>query len=333
MTAGAITLSESDFRKGLVAKRLAYGDAVREPLGLARIPTIVATCYKRAAIAVSEFKYEKPLADRTKALPAEDAFYLSIHLRGVSNRQIWLGDRAVETSPAAPASFAVHDLRQEPSFRSTTPAHAIGFYFSRDAIDILADDAGLARFGGFRLQAGDVAQDQVMHDMARVLLPLFGNPDQANQLFTDNLMMAIGAHVLATYGDAARMTATSKGGLAPWQDKRAKELLLANIGRDASIDDIAQDCGLSSGRFSKAFKEGNGVSPHKWLLAQRVEFAKSMLSGEETSLADIATSSGFSDQSHFTHTFTKLAGMSPGAFRRSSRQVYAVSDAQKDVEP
>jgi AraC-like DNA-binding protein len=41
-----------------------------------------------------------------------------------------------------------------------------------------------------------------------------------------------------------------------------------------------------------------------------------MLRGSETSLADIALACGFADQSHFTRTFTRVFGISPGAWRK-----------------
>ena len=44
--------------------------------------------------------------------------------------------------------------------------------------------------------------------------------------------------------------------------------------------------------------------------------ARAMLTEAGASLADVACATGFADQSHFTRVFSKIVGMSPGAWRR-----------------
>jgi len=53
------------------------------------------------------------------------------------------------------------------------------------------------------------------------------------------------------------------------------------------------------------------------LLRRRVEVAKSLMRDRRLSLADIALSAGFADQSHFTRVFTQQVGISPNAWRRT----------------
>jgi AraC-like DNA-binding protein len=48
-----------------------------------------------------------------------------------------------------------------------------------------------------------------------------------------------------------------------------------------------------------------------------------MLDGDK-SLAKIATESGFADQPHFTHAFSRRMGMSPSAWRRAHRASHTV---------
>jgi AraC-like DNA-binding protein len=47
-----------------------------------------------------------------------------------------------------------------------------------------------------------------------------------------------------------------------------------------------------------------------------VEQNKGLLRDGRLSLSDVALSCGFADQSHFTRVFTKLTGLTPGAWRR-----------------
>jgi AraC family transcriptional regulator len=61
----------------------------------------------------------------------------------------------------------------------------------------------------------------------------------------------------------------------------------------------------------------HGVAPHNWLLARRVEVAKERLRDDRLSLLDVALACGFADQSHLTRVFTRVVGVSPGAWRRA----------------
>ena len=116
------------------------------------------------------------------------------------------------------------------------------------------------------------------------------------------------------------MSRLARGGLAPWQERRAREILRANIKRGVALKEVARECGLSVGYFSHAFRRTLGVAPHKWLIEQRVAVSKEKLRGDELSLSDVAAECGFSDQSHLTRVFRRAVGVSPGAWRRAHKR-------------
>jgi AraC-like DNA-binding protein len=60
-----------------------------------------------------------------------------------------------------------------------------------------------------------------------------------------------------------------------------------------------------------------GAAPHRYVLERRVDRAKEMLRDTGTSLVEISLSLGFSSQSHFTNTFHRFVGATPGEFRES----------------
>ncbi len=60
--------------------------------------------------------------------------------------------------------------------------------------------------------------------------------------------------------------------------------------------------------FIRAFRETTQRTPHQWLLERRVDQARELLKRSDRSLSDIAMACGFSDQSHFTRTFSQLVG-------------------------
>lgn len=111
----------------------------------------------------------------------------------------------------------------------------------------------------------------------------------------------------------------SRGGLAPWQERRAKALMVADLARTVKLPDLATACGLSISQFSLAFRQSVGCPPHRWLLMQRVERAMHLMATSDKSLSEIAVEVGFADQSHLTRVFSRRVETSPGAWRRCQK--------------
>jgi len=59
---------------------------------------------------------------------------------------------------------------------------------------------------------------------------------------------------------------------------------------------------------------GDGISPHQYVIQQRVERAKLMLSKTDLAIADIALQVGFSSQSHLTQQFKRATGLTSSLF-------------------
>ena len=113
------------------------------------------------------------------------------------------------------------------------------------------------------------------------------------------------------------MSRSARGGLSPWQERRAKEILRANLKGSVALKEVARECGLSVGYFSHAFRRTLGLAPHQWLIEQRVVLSKEKLRDDGLSLSDVAAECGFSDQSHLTRAFRQTVGVSPGRWRRT----------------
>ena len=87
-----------------------------------------------------------------------------------------------------------------------------------------------------------------------------------------------------------------------------------------TLGQMAAAAHLSAYHFARRFKAATGLPPHQYVIMRRVEQARQLLQQDrDLSLAEIAASVGFSDQSQFTHHFKRLAGVTPGQFRRSAR--------------
>lgn len=83
------------------------------------------------------------------------------------------------------------------------------------------------------------------------------------------------------------------------------------------IETLAADYGRSRRQFERVFLETVGVTPKFFCLITRYRRAAGLITAPSgLSLADAAAETGYADQSHMTHDFKKLTGLSPTQFIR-----------------
>ncbi len=91
--------------------------------------------------------------------------------------------------------------------------------------------------------------------------------------------------------------------------------LRAHLSEPLRVTDLATHCGLGERRFHQLFDEAFGTTPHRYLQRLRLDAALTLLCDARYTLTDVALTVGFSDQSAFTHAFTRRFGMAPGQWR------------------
>jgi AraC family transcriptional regulator len=298
----------------------AYGRRLGERFQVENAPAIVTRALRTADMAVTEIRCDSPLPEMCGPIQQEDAFLVGLHLRDFPNREYWEGGRRAPVCDVRAGESFFHDLKRDPTARYHKPYHSLVFYLPRAALDAIADEANAPRVRDLSYKPGVGVNDVTISSLGNLVLPALRHPDQANPLFVDHVLLAVGAHIAQTYGGMRPRSRPARGGLAPWQERRAREFLLANIKRAVALKEVARECGLSVGYFSHAFRQTLGVAPHKWLIEQRVVLSKDKLGDDGLSLSDVATECGFSDQSHLTRVFRQKFGITPGAWRRALKR-------------
>jgi AraC family transcriptional regulator len=98
---------------------------------------------------------------------------------------------------------------------------------------------------------------------------------------------------------------------------KVRDYIEAHFAEPILLGDLASLAGIEIHKVTRAFKKSFGIAPHRYILRTRIARAKAMLRRHDMSLVDVALSTGFSNQSHFTKAFKKLTGLSPSNYRRS----------------
>jgi AraC family transcriptional regulator len=98
--------------------------------------------------------------------------------------------------------------------------------------------------------------------------------------------------------------------------QRVLEYMQAHLDQELSLAALASIAQMSPYYFSRLFKQSTGLSPHQYLLRQRIERAKELLAGPRCRTAEVSDALGFPHQSHFTTTFHRWVGTTPRQYRQ-----------------
>lgn len=298
----------------------AYGRVLGAHLHLDHVPALTARTIDKAPVAITRVWLDWPAHGPTSPIPPEDAYMIVLQTGQPSRRELWLDGRPVRTEPLNPGEVALHDLRRQPTFKMYTPIDSVNFYIPRHSLDACADDAEAPRIEDLVFTPGIGVSDRILAAMGAAILPVFEDRDQVNQLFIDHFTSAVVVHIARAFGGMHVKQGPPRGALAPWHERRVKELLDANLAGDLTLSMLAGACDLSTRHFTRAFRQSVGLSPHQWLLQRRVDKARELLRDPRLSLAEVAIACGFANQSHFTRVFTRLASITPGRWRRVYRE-------------
>ncbi|GLR83434.1 helix-turn-helix domain-containing protein [Bradyrhizobium iriomotense] len=295
-----------------------HGEKFRDLLHLQHTPSSLITRSMRGVeVAATETRDDNPVPGLCGAVTPEDAYIVSLKLRDYPDCEYWERGKCVTKPNIRAGATYLYDMKYDPRFVIDKPFHSLHFYVPALALNGIAEQFGARRVGQLDCQFGTGFHDETVYHIGAALLQGLRRPSEANQLFVDHMMLALTAHVAQAYG-GLRNAAPVASGLAPWQAKRACERLESDLGGKLTLQDIAAELGLSVSHFSRAFRTSIGLPPHQWLLRQRVSTAKQLMANRNLTLADIALSAGFANQSHFTRVFSTVAGVSPGVWRRET---------------
>lgn len=202
------------------------------------------------------------------------------------------------------------------AFESSFDILLIGF--SGATVEELAIDDGMPCPETLRCSSPG-AVDPILRHLASLVAALIDADSPDVQFTLDSVALALHSHLIASYGAARSVAPFAHGGLTPRQFKRARELMSGNLAAKIKVSEVAAACGLSHSHFARAFKQTAGHSPHRWLLRERVELAKTQLTETAASLDIVAAQCGFYDASHLSRVFSQIAGRTPSSWRRRGR--------------
>lgn len=102
--------------------------------------------------------------------------------------------------------------------------------------------------------------------------------------------------------------------------EQCKDYLAQNIHKHVTVEEIAEQLGVSRTYLSNLFSQQEGMTISQYSIRIRLRAAENMLKYSEASIAEIAEYLCFSSQSHFGNLFKQRNKMTPAEYRRLNKK-------------
>jgi AraC family transcriptional regulator len=159
--------------------------------------------------------------------------------------------------------------------------------------------------------------DPMLEQLAIALTAALRDGTAGDELYIDTLAQMMGVHLARTHSSQSRPTRTPPmQTMSGARMRRVLDYIEEHLEGNLSLEAMAAEVEISPVYLARAFKGAVGQSPHRYVLARRIDRAKELLRNTDMPVVDVALSVGFSSQSHLSHWFQRYVGVSPAAYRQ-----------------
>ncbi len=135
-----------------------------------------------------------------------------------------------------------------------------------------------------------------------------------NRFYAESAATFLSAHLIEHYTTRKPVFPEHTEGLSQYKLRRVIDYIQTHLAEDLSLETIATEIDMSRYYFCRLFKQSMGITPYQYLIKCRIQRAKLLLLQEKLSIADVALTVGFANQSNFTKHFKRLVGVTPKKF-------------------
>lgn len=204
-------------------------------------------------------------------------------------------------------------------YRSEGPVRVLSVHFEPEFLTEVTQDlpgGPLTDFAPLHARAfRDPFIESAVHKAWRASL----DKTPAHLLLADSLKLGIvTALVSQVTPDTHHAPHATRRSLRPQDLRRALEYVDAGLETPLRLKDWAATLGLSPFSFTRAFKAAMGISPHQYVIQQRLKFSQRLILETRLPLSEVAVAAGFANQAHMTRLFRRFLTFTPASLRRSS---------------
>jgi transcriptional regulator GlxA family with amidase domain len=97
--------------------------------------------------------------------------------------------------------------------------------------------------------------------------------------------------------------------------RRARDRMDREYAQPLDVAALARTALMSSGHFSRRFREAYGETPYSYLMTRRIERAKALLRRGDVSVTEACFSVGCTSLGSFSARFTEIVGEPPSTYK------------------
>lgn len=154
--------------------------------------------------------------------------------------------------------------------------------------------------------------DRLITDLCTRLWAELASESPHGAIFVEHAAVLI---LYCLLSKAGRPIPSFRGGLSPRQLRIATEMLGSDLQVTVSLRQVASALDLSIAHFCRAFRRSTGIPPYRWLVDQRIDTAKLLMTDPKLTLAAIAVAVGYTNPSSFSAAFKRTTGQTPSDYR------------------
>jgi len=136
----------------------------------------------------------------------------------------------------------------------------------------------------------------------------------SGRLYGESISLALLAYLAGRYA-SPRHVDDCETRLSQDQMRRLVDYVQANFTNSISVSELAELVHMRPSHFARVFKASFGVTPYRFIMRERIETAKDMLTTTKLSASQVAMAFGFASQSHFLKVFRQFTGVTPKQYR------------------
>jgi AraC-like DNA-binding protein len=265
-------------------------------------------------ITISRWTYAQTAVKREEATTPRDQCFFSIALK-TTRLKLSRGPQIIFDGVMPAGTLYVSAPSKQLSAQFHAPCDFLHFHVSVDCFP--SSQPGTELLTPELLNDLVLLRDPFADQLAKALT---GHNHTADWEFARCVGRTLAMHVARR-----ELPRTKVNALPKWRLRRVEEYVRTHFDHCISLSDLARVAGLSRMHFAAQFRAATGYRPREFLLHQRIEHAKSLLSNTETHLAQVALTVGFCTQAHFSTVFKRITGDTPARWRCASRNALASS--------